>query len=119
MISGRSLRGSEVVSRLLTERKSAKSMRVGDILILLFVTTDPRTWRLGHLPASPQATGSGSKGVQGDGWESVSRDFPGGPVVKNLPAQEEGHRFDPWSGKSPHAMEQLSPRASRTEVREP
>ena len=31
--------------------------------------------------------------------------FPGGSVVKNLP-QRCG--FDPWSGKIPHAMEQLS-----------
>ena len=33
--------------------------------------------------------------------------FPGGPVVKNLPAST-GERFDPWSGKIPHATEQLS-----------
>ena len=26
-------------------------------------------------------------------------DFPGGPVVKNLPANE-GQRFDPWSGET-------------------
>ena len=25
------------------------------------------------------------------------RDFPGAPVVKNLPAKAGGHRFDPWS----------------------
>ena len=30
-----------------------------------------------------------------------------------------GHRFDPWSGKIPHAMEQLSPRATATEARVP
>ena len=32
--------------------------------------------------------------------------FPGGSVVKNLPATAGA--FDPWSGKIPHAMEQLS-----------
>ena len=26
------------------------------------------------------------------------------------------HRFDPWSGKIPHAVEQLSPRATTTET---
>ena len=26
------------------------------------------------------------------------RDFPGGPVVKNLCFQGKGHGFDPWSG---------------------
>ena len=26
------------------------------------------------------------------------------------------HRFDPWSGKIPHAVEQLSPRATITET---
>ena len=36
-------------------------------------------------------------------------DFPGGTVVKNPPANARGHRFDPWSGKIPHTMEQLSP----------
>ena len=31
------------------------------------------------------------------------KDFPGGPVDKNPPAQCKGHKFDPWSGKIPHA----------------
>ena len=35
-------------------------------------------------------------------------DFPGSIVVRIcLPMQ--GHGFDPWSGKIPHAEEQLSP----------
>ena len=33
--------------------------------------------------------------------------FPGGAVVENLPAQCRGHGFEPWSGKIPHAAEQL------------
>ena len=33
------------------------------------------------------------------------RDFPGGAVVKNPPANAGGHGFDPWSGKIPHAVE--------------
>ena len=41
--------------------------------------------------------------------------FPGGAVVKNLPANAGGHGFDPWSGKIPHAAEQLSPCATATE----
>ena len=32
---------------------------------------------------------------------------PGGSVVKNLPANA-GDEFDPWWGKIPHALEQLS-----------
>ena len=35
--------------------------------------------------------------------------FPGGAVVKNPPADAGGHGFKLWSGKIPHAMEQLSP----------
>ena len=36
--------------------------------------------------------------------------FPGGTVVKKAPANAvSGHRFEPWSGKIPHATEQLSP----------
>ena len=35
------------------------------------------------------------------------------PVVKNLPAR--GHRFDPWSWKIPHAVEQQSLCAKTTE----
>ena len=42
------------------------------------------------------------------------KDFPGGPVVLNLPAKDV---FDPWSGKIPHAMGQLSPCATTTELR--
>ena len=34
------------------------------------------------------------------------RDFPSGTVVKNPPANV-GDRFDPWSKKIPHAVEQL------------
>ena len=41
--------------------------------------------------------------------------FPGGAVVKNPPANAKGHRFEPWSGKIPHAAEQLSPYATATE----
>ena len=40
-------------------------------------------------------------------------------MVKNLPAQEEGHGFDPWPGNIPHAADQLSLSASRTEVLSP
>ena len=44
------------------------------------------------------------------------RDFPGGAVVKNLPASAEDTRsFDPWSRKIPHAAEQLSPCTTTTE----
>ena len=38
--------------------------------------------------------------------------FPGGAVVKNLPANEG---FKPWSGKIPHAAEQPSQCATTTE----
>ena len=34
--------------------------------------------------------------------------FPGGPKDKNLPANSWGHRCEPWSGKIPHAVGQLS-----------
>ena len=40
--------------------------------------------------------------------------FPGGAVLKNLPANA-GDRFEPWSGKIPHAVEQLSPCTTTTE----
>ena len=43
--------------------------------------------------------------------------FPGGAVVESLPAlnQCSGHRFEPWSGRIPHAAEQLGPWATTTE----
>ena len=40
--------------------------------------------------------------------------FPGGSVVKTA-CQCRRHGFDPWSGKIPHAAEQLSPCATTTE----
>ena len=43
------------------------------------------------------------------------RYFPGDPVVKNLPTNA-GTRFDPWSGKIPHAEGQLSVYTATTEV---
>ena len=36
------------------------------------------------------------------------QDFPGGAVVKNLPANAGVNGFEPWSGKIPHAAEQLT-----------
>ena len=47
----------------------------------------------------------------------VHKDFPGGPVVKNTPANT-GDMFDPWSRKIPPGAEQLSPCAATTEARE-
>ena len=43
------------------------------------------------------------------------QDFPGGAVVKESACQYRGHGFDPWSGKIPHAVEQLSLCATATE----
>ena len=43
------------------------------------------------------------------------KDFPGGSVVKNLPANCRGHRFSPWFGKISHAVGQLNPCATTTE----
>ena len=40
------------------------------------------------------------------------RDFPGGAVAKNPPANAG---LEPWSGKIPHAAEQLSRGATTTE----
>ena len=39
-------------------------------------------------------------------------DFPGGPVVKNQPANERDTGSIPGPGKILHAAEQLSPRAT-------
>ena len=48
--------------------------------------------------------------------KTTKRDFPGGAVVKNPPANAgRGHGFEPWSGKIPQAAEQLSPCATTTE----
>ena len=41
--------------------------------------------------------------------------FPGSPVVKSLPCNAGDTSFNPWFGKIPHAVEQLSPWATRTE----
>ena len=50
----------------------------------------------------------------------TKRCFPGGALVKNLPASagDTGpgrNGFDPWSGKVPHAADQLSLCASTVE----
>ena len=42
-------------------------------------------------------------------------DFLGGAVVGNPPANAGDNVFKPWSGKIPHAVEQLSPCATTTE----
>ena len=49
--------------------------------------------------------------------ELEERDFPGGPVVKNPPANAGDVGSIPGQGtKTPHAVGQLSPRATTTEL---
>ena len=45
----------------------------------------------------------------------VVLNFPGGPVVKNLPASAGDTGLIPWSKKIPHAAGQLSPWATTAE----
>ena len=45
----------------------------------------------------------------------VCRGFLGGPVVKKPSCNAGGYWFDPWSGKIPYAVEQLSPCPTTTE----
>ena len=40
-------------------------------------------------------------------------------VLKNPPANAGGYRFDPWSGKIPHALGQLSLCTTTTEALSP
>ena len=50
--------------------------------------------------------------------KKILGDFPGGAMVKNPSANagnNQGPGFNPWSGKIPHATEQLSPCATTTE----
>ena len=54
-------------------------------------------------------------------WQNVlklsCRDFPGGPVVKNLPSSAGNTGSSPGRGtKIPHAAGQVSPRARTTEL---
>ena len=41
--------------------------------------------------------------------------FPGGTVVENPPVNAGDTGFEPWSGKIPHAVEQLCPCTTTTE----
>ena len=46
----------------------------------------------------------------------MSRDFPGGSVVKNLPCNAGDTGLIPgWGTKIPHAREQLNPSTTTTE----
>ena len=56
-------------------------------------------------------------GRRGNTIWKLARDFPGGPVVKNLPANAEDMGSVPaWSRKIPHASEQLSPYTTTLEA---
>ena len=59
-------------------------------------------WYLGLLQSHPGRQGRVLVEVKQYQSNFDNWDFPGGPVVKNLPG------FDPWSRKIPHAAEQLS-----------
>ena len=51
-----------------------------------------------------------------DELESMAWDFPGGPVVKNLPCNARDVGLIPgWGTKIPYAVEQLSPCTATTE----
>ena len=48
--------------------------------------------------------------------KSIHRDFPGGPVVKNLPSNAgDAGSIPGWKIKIPHAEWQLNPRATTRE----
>ena len=49
--------------------------------------------------------------------EGDEGDFPGGPVVKNLPSNDAGDAgsISGWGTKIPQATGQVSPRATTTE----
>ena len=50
-----------------------------------------------------------SKGINKQTESKIAiQGFPGGAVVENA-CQCRGHGFEPWSGKIPHAVEQLGP----------
>ena len=48
-------------------------------------------------------------------FKNWREDFPGGSVVKNLPANAGDMGSSPGLGRSPHAVEQLSPGTTTTE----
>ena len=47
--------------------------------------------------------------------KALTQGFPGGAVVRNPPANAGDTGSSPWSGKIPHAVEQLSPCTTTTE----
>ena len=49
--------------------------------------------------------------------KGFERAFPGSRVVEKSTCQWRGRWFDPWSGKIPHASEQLSWSAAEPELR--
>ena len=51
--------------------------------------------------------------------KKVKENFPGGPLVKNPPANAGHIGLIPDPGRSPHASEQLSPCATTAEARAP
>ena len=51
--------------------------------------------------------------------QELYENFPGGPVVKNLPANTGDLGFDSLSRKIPHALGQLSPCVATTEAQAP
>ena len=64
----------------------------------------------------PQVVRCGQKKEKKIHKDTDLRDFPGGPVVKNLPSNAGDMGLIPGQGtKIPHATGQLSPRATTTE----
>ena len=54
--------------------------------------------------------------VQNSNYNVMWGDFPGGPVVKNLPSSAgEAGSIPGWETKIPHAAGQLSPRTTTTD----
>ena len=66
----------------------------------------------GKLPQSERDFSAESNIIAGGQTrkERNSEDFPGGPLVENPPASaSRAHGSSPWSGKTPHATQHLSP----------
>ena len=86
----------------------------------------PNHWTIKEFPVIPScwsisyAGEDDQKGGIVKATEQEARDFPGGPVVENLPCNaEHAGSVSSWGSKIPQASEQLSPCATTREFLHP
>ena len=106
----------EVIATAIREEKEIKGIQTGkEEVKLSLLADDVILYKENPKDVTRKLLELSMNLVKLQNTKLIHTDFPGGAVIKNLPANAGNMGLIPGPGKIPHAAEQLSPRATTTE----